>query len=64
MDIDDLGPHRDHARTSAHVVGIAHFGIGQDGEIVELDAVVLAVTISLSTPVTKLLVRLARASRE
>ena len=42
VNVDDLGTDGDHAEAPL-IGGIAHFGIGQDRKVVELDAVMLAV---------------------
>ena len=58
MDVDDLGLHRHHLEL-LEVFGIAHLGVGQDGQVVELDAIVLAEADQLVDAVAERLVGLA-----
>jgi hypothetical protein len=63
MDVDDGRFDRPHAELGL-IGGIAHFGIGEDRQIVELDAVVLAVVHQPHDAIDPTVERLAGQSQD
>ena len=63
VDVDDLRFHRDHAVLRL-VGGIAHLGVRQDRQVVELDAVVLTVLHQLIDAAHEGLIGLARQAQD
>ena len=62
MNVNNLGENRHHPEL-AHILGIAHFGIGQNGKVVELDTIVLTKSDQLINTIAEGVVGLAWQSQ-